>query len=98
MDERPTNPQTENDNLTARRGRKLVAVLAVAGALAAVPVGVALAGSSDSSAGGDAGSAGSGNVPAQSTTPDESQRGDGDRGDCPEKNGQSGGSEESTQL
>ena len=101
MDARPTDPRPENDNLTPRRGRRLVAVLAVAGALAAVPVGVALAGSSDGSAGGDAGaanSAGAGNVPAQSTTPDESQRGDGDRGDCPEKDGQSGGSEESTQL
>ena len=97
MDARPTDPRPENDNLTPRRGRRLVAVLAVAGVLAAVPVGVALAGSSDGSAR-LSGSAGSGNVPAQSTTPDESQRGDGDRGDCPDKDGQSGGSEESTQL
>ena len=70
----------------------------VAGVLAAVPAGVALAGGSDGSAAGDSNSSGAGTVPAQSTTPDDGQRdrGQGDRGDCPEKDGQ--GSQESTQL
>jgi hypothetical protein len=68
----------------------------VAGLLAAVPAGVALAGGSDGSAASDDGSAGT--VPVQSTTPDDGQRdrGPGD-GDCPEKDGR-GGQEESTQL
>ena len=68
----------------------------VAGALAAVPAGVALAGGSDGSAAGDGSSLGA--VPAQSTTPDDGQRdrGQGDRGDCPERDGQGG--QESTQL
>jgi hypothetical protein len=88
MDERPTD---------RRRGRRLVTALILAGALAAVPAGVALAGGSDGSAAGDGGS--SGTVPAQSTTPDDRQRdrGQGDRGDCPEKDGQ-GGQEESILL
>jgi hypothetical protein len=68
----------------------------VAGALAAVPAGVALADGSDGSAPCDGGS--SGTVPAQSTNPDDRQRdrGPGDRGDCPERDGQGG--QESTQL
>jgi hypothetical protein len=70
----------------------------VAGVLAAVPAGVALAGGSDGSTAGDGGSSGAGTLPVQSTTPDDGQRdrGQGDRGDCPEKDGQS--SQESTQL
>ena len=53
----------------------------------AVPAGAALAGGSDSSAGGGSDSAGA--VPAQNT-PDNAQGGNGDRdrGDCPEKDGQ----------
>ena len=74
-----------------------VALLA-AGVLAAVPAGAALAGSDGS----EGSAAGNGNspstIPAQSTTPDNGQQNrEGDRGDCPEKNGQ-GGQEESTQL
>ena len=85
MDERPTDAGPDN-RLTRRRGRRLVTALAVAGVLAAIPAGAALAGSSDSSAGGD-NSAGA--VPAQNT-PDNGQGGNGqrDRGDCPEKDGQ----------
>jgi hypothetical protein len=82
MDERPTDTGSDN-RLTRRRGRRLVTALAVAGVLAAIPAGAALAGGSDSSAG-DGGSAGA--VPAQNT-PDHGQGGDRDRGDCPEKDG-----------
>ena len=54
----------------------MVAALAVAGMLAAIPAGAALAGGSDNSTGDGGNSAG--------------QRGDGDRdrGDCPDKGGQ----------
>jgi hypothetical protein len=78
MDERPTD---------RRRGRRLVTALILAGALAAVPAGVALAGGSNDSTAGNGSS--SGDV--------QRDRGQGDRGDCPEKDGQ-GGQEESTLL
>jgi hypothetical protein len=87
MDERPTETGPDNSLTTRCRGRRLVTALAVAGMLAAIPVGAALAGGSDNSAsGGDV----AGAVPAQSSTPDDRQRGNGDRdrGDCPEKDGQ----------
>lgn len=96
MDERHTDQAGHDHNPRPRRGRRLVTALAVAGALAAIPAGVALAGGSEDATGGDGSSSGTGAVPAQSTTPEEGQRG-GDRGDCPEKGGQQGG-EESTQL
>jgi hypothetical protein len=90
MDERPTETNPDTSLSTRRRGRRLVTALAVAGILVAIPAGAALAGGSDnsSSSGGDS----AGAVPAQSTTPDDRQRGDGDRdrGDCPEKDGQEG--------
>jgi hypothetical protein len=78
----------------------VVTALMVAGVLAAVPAGVALAGGSDGSASGDGNSSGAGSLPTQSTTPDDGQRdrGQGDRGDCPEKDGQGGSQEESVQL
>ncbi len=98
MDERPTDQAAQETNSSRRRGRGVVAALMVAAALVAVPAGVALAGGSDGSAAGDGGSSGAGAVPAQSTTPDgeQQERGQGDRGDCPEKDGQGG--QESTQL
>ena len=88
MDERPTDAGPDNSLTTPRRGRRLVTALAVAGMLAAIPAGAALAGGSDSSSSSGGDSAGA--VPAQSTTPDDGQRGNGnrDRGDCPEKDGQ----------
>jgi hypothetical protein len=86
MDERPTETSPDKSLTTWGRGRRLVTAVAVAGALAAIPVGAALAGGSDSSTGGNGNSAGA--VPAQSTTPDGPQRGDRDRGDCPEHDGQ----------
>lgn len=79
MDERPTETGPDNSLTTRRRGRRVVTALAVAGVLAAIPVGAALAGGSDGSTSGTGDAAGA--VPAQSTTPD-------DRGDCPEKDGQ----------
>ena len=87
MDERPTDTGPDN-RLTRRRGRRLITALAVAGVLAAIPAGAALAGGSDSSTSGGGNSAGA--VPAQSNTPDEGKGGNGqrDRGDCPEKDGQ----------
>jgi hypothetical protein len=98
MDERPTyNPDHESGG-GPRRGRRVAVALLAAGVLAAVPAGVALAGSgSDGSAAGNGNSPSS--LPVQSTTPEDGQqnRGEGDRGDCPEKKGQ-GGQEESTQL
>jgi hypothetical protein len=96
MDERPIDQVGHDDNPRPRRGRRLVTALLVAGALAAVPAGVALAGGSEGATGGDA--SGTGVVPAQSTTPEDRQqdRG-GDRGDCPEKGGHEGG-QEATQL
>ena len=86
----------------APRGRRLVAVLAVAGALAAVPAGVAIAGGSGDA---DQGSAQGGTQSIQSTAP-ERQDGDrggggergGDRGDCPEKRGGNGNSQSSIEL
>jgi hypothetical protein len=72
----------ENSTSNARRGRRLLTVLAAAGVLAAVPAGVALAGGTGSS-GDDAPSRGSA-IQVQSTQPDGR---DGDR-DCPEHRGQ----------
>jgi hypothetical protein len=98
MDERSPD-QSEHEG--GRGGRRVVTALIVAGVLAAVPVGVALAGGSDGSAAGDGSSLGAGAVPAQSTTPDDGQRdrGQGDRGDCPEKDGRGGqGGQESALL
>jgi hypothetical protein len=97
MNDRPTHESAQESRGDRWRGRRVVTALMVAGVLAAVPAGVALAGGSDeSTAGGD--SSGTGVLPVQSTTPDDGQRdrGQGDRGDCPEKDGQ--GSQESTQL
>ena len=87
MDERPTDTGPDN-RPTRRRGRRLITALAVAGVLAAIPAGAALAGGSESSTSGGGNSAGA--VPAQSSSPDEGQGGNGqrDRGDCPEKDGQ----------
>ena len=99
MDERPTYPSEQGTGGGPRRGRRIAVALLAAGVLAAVPAGAALAGS-DGSEGSAAGNDNSpSTIPAQSTTPDNGQknRGEGDRGDCPEKNGQ-GGQEESTQL
>jgi hypothetical protein len=95
MDERPKD-QPETQSGSPARGRRIVTALLVAGALAAVPAGVALAGDSDGSAAG--GSNSSGALPAQSTTPDDGQRdrGHGDRGDCPDRHGPGG--QESTEL
>jgi hypothetical protein len=92
MDERSTDQPANQSNGGPRRGHRVVTALLVAGVLAAVPVGVALAGGSDGSAPDDGSSSGAGAVPAQSTTPEEGQRdrGQGDRGDCPEKDGQGG--------
>jgi hypothetical protein len=75
----------------------VVIALAVAGALAAVPAGVALAGGNDGSAsrGGDSTGAGAA-APAQTTNPGDPQRGDGKRGDCPNTDGAAG--QDSTQL
>ena len=75
------------------RGRRLFAVVAVAGALVAAPAGVALAGGSG---GADQGSAGSGSQSIQSTAPDRQDR-DRGGGDCPEKRG-SGGGQSSIEL
>jgi hypothetical protein len=98
MDERPTDQSPHESQRARPRGRRIVTALMVAGVLAAVPAGVAVAGGSDGSAAGDGSSSGAGALPVQSTTPDGGQqdRGQGDRGDCPEKDGQ--GSQESTQL
>ena len=80
------------------RGRALLTVLAVAAAIAAVPAGVALAGSDDSGqASGTEGQTGTFEV--QDQAPD---RGDGDRRDCPKDHqdgqGDQGGSSDSTAL
>ena len=75
----------EEDAESPQRGRRLITLLAVAGALAAVPAGVALAGGSDGSSPSSGTEAQSGATTIQSTTP--SDRG-GDREDCPEKGGQ----------
>jgi hypothetical protein len=86
----------EHGRSKSRRGRRLLAALAAAGALAAVPAGVALAGGSGSSAGDDTSSRGSA-IEVQSTSPD-GQRPDGRDGDrdCPEHRGQD--QQESEQL
>jgi hypothetical protein len=88
MDERPMDqPERQRDG-GPRRGRRLVTALILAGALAALPAGVALAGGSDDSAAGDGSSPGA--APAQQ------DRGQGDRDDCPERDGRGG--HESTLL
>jgi hypothetical protein len=92
MDERSTDHSPQDNQRPGWRGRRIVTALMVAGVLAAVPAGVALAGGgSGGSASGDGNSSGAGTLPGQSTTPDNGQqdRGQGDRGDCPEKDGQS---------
>jgi hypothetical protein len=81
------------------RRRRLVAALVMAGVLAALPAGAALAGGSGdsgSSGAGDA-SSGAGAVEVQSTAPDGQQpdRRDGKR-DCPEDRER--GQQESVQL
>ena len=99
MDERSTTDQSPHESQTSRpRGRRIVTALMVAGVLAAVPAGAALAGGSGGSSSGDGNASGAGNLPVQSTTPDQGQqdRGQGDRGDCPEKDGQS--QQDPTQL
>lgn len=88
----------EEEGATPRRGpRRLLTVLAVVAAVAAVPAGVALAGGSDQPSGIEAQS-GPDASQVQSTAPD---RGDGQRGhdreDCPEKDqGAQGSSQEGT--
>ncbi len=98
MDERSTDQLPHESRSNRPRGRRIATALMVAGVLAAVPAGVALAGGSGGSASGDGNSSGAGALPVQSTTPDDGQnnRGQGDRGDCPEKDGQD--AQESTQL
>jgi hypothetical protein len=78
----------EEDGAAPRRPGRLLTVLAVAGAIAAVPAGVALAGGSDQPSGVE-GQAGPDATQIQSTTPDraDGQR-DRDREDCPEKDRQ----------
>jgi hypothetical protein len=98
MDEQTAHQSEYESNEDGRRGRGVVTALVVAGVLAAVPAGVALAGGSGGSAADDGGASGAGAVHAQSTSPEDAQRdrGRGDHGDCPEKDGQGG--QESTQL
>jgi hypothetical protein len=99
MDERSTDHSPNDNQRPGRKGRRIITALMVAGVLAAVPAGVALAGGgSGGSSSGDGHSSGAGNLPVQSTTPDQGQqdRGQGDRGDCPEKDGQS--QQDPTQL
>jgi hypothetical protein len=82
MDQHPTDTGPDNRMTSRGRGRRVVAALAVAVGLAAVPAGVALAGGSD----GSDGSGGSAGGAANST----GQRGGDDRGDCPERDRQGG--------
>jgi hypothetical protein len=98
MDERSTDGSPHESQRSRPLGRRIIAALMVAGVLAAVPTGVALAGGSGGSNSGDGNSSGAGALPVQSTTPDQGQqeRGQGDRGDCPEKDRQD--AQESTQL
>ena len=79
MDQHPTDTGPDNRVTSRGRGRRVVAALVVAVALAAVPAGVALAGGSDGSDGSAGGAANS-----------AAQRGGGDRGDCPERDRQGG--------
>ena len=77
----------EEEADSPRRGRRLITLLAVAGALAAVPAGVALAGGSDgSTSSGSEGQSGATTI-QQEAQPDGERP---DRGDCPEKDGQGG--------
>jgi hypothetical protein len=91
MDEPRADQAVHERHSRPRRGRRVVTALLAAGALAAIPAGVALAGDSD---GADGGSSGTDSIPAQTTTPEGGQP---DRGDCPDKGGQQDG-QESTQL
>ena len=71
MDERSTD-QTPQENQRPRLGgRRIVTALMVAGLLAAVPAGVALAGDSGGSSSGGGNSSGAGTLPVQSTTPEQ---------------------------
>jgi hypothetical protein len=96
MDERSTDTPARESDRDQRRRRGVVTALVATVAVAAVPVGVALAGGSGGSAAGDGSSSRA--VPAQTTTPEDGRRdrGQGDRGDCPEKDGRGG--EESTEI
>lgn len=88
MDEQPAYTRSSNRLTAGSRARRVVIALAVAGALAAVPAGVALAGSSD----GSSGSSGGATNPAD-------QRGGNHRGDCPERDRQGGeDSQDSAQI
>jgi len=84
----------EEEADSPRRGRRLITLLAVAGALAAVPAGVALAGGSDGSgpASGAEGQSGATTI-QQEAQPDRERP---DRGDCPEKDGQ--GQQDTSEL
>ena len=69
----------EPDNSNQRRGGRLAAALMVAGVLAAVPAGVALADGSGGSSGSEASSGGA--VDVRSSP----ERGQPDRHDCPDE-------------
>jgi hypothetical protein len=86
----------EEDAGSPRRGRRLIAALAVAGAIAAVPAGAALAGGSGGTSGSEA-SSGPDATSIQSTAPDrhDGPR-DGDRKDCPEDRQDEGSGQSST--
>jgi hypothetical protein len=84
----------EHDTSKSRRGRRLLTALAAAGLLAAVPAGVALAGSGGS--GGDDPSSRGSAIQVQSTAPDGQQPDGRDGRDCPEHRGQD--RQESEQL
>jgi hypothetical protein len=88
MDEQPAYTRSSNRLTAGSRARRVVIALAVAGALAAVPAGVALAGSSDDSTGSSGGA-----------TKSADPRGGNHRGDCPERDLQgSQDSQDSAQI
>jgi hypothetical protein len=84
MDEQPQRPP---------RGRRLLALMAVVGALATIPAGVAIA---ESESGNGSADSSTGSVQAESGRQDRGDRDRGDRGDCPEKRG--GGSEQQSSI
>jgi hypothetical protein len=96
MDEQPAYTRPSNRLSAGSRARRVVIALAVAGALAAVPAGVALAGGNYGSASRGGDSTGAGAAPAQTTNRGDPRGGEGKRGDCPNKNG--GAGQDSTQL
>jgi hypothetical protein len=96
MDEQPAYTGPTNRLTAGSRARRVVIALAVAGALAGVPAGVALAGGNDGSASRGGESTGAGAAPARTTNRGDPQRGEGKRGDCPNKDG--GAGQDSTQL